>query len=95
MPILVNETSRVVIQGITGREGVVRAQLMKDYGTKLVAGVTPGRGGQDVDGMPVFDSVAEAWEKHGPDRHQRAFSYPPPWSRTRPWRPSTPGSSCW
>ena len=66
MPILVNETSRVVIQGITGREGVVRAQLMKDYGTRVVAGVTPGRGGQDVYGIPVFDSVAEAWEKRGP-----------------------------
>jgi len=66
MSILVNETSRVVIQGITGREGVVRAQLMKDYGTKVTAGVTPGRGGQDVYGIPVFDSVAEAWEKTGP-----------------------------
>jgi len=66
MPILVNETSRVVIQGITGREGVVRAHLMKDYGTRVVAGVTPGRGGQDVYGIPVFDSVAEAWEKRGP-----------------------------
>jgi succinyl-CoA synthetase alpha subunit len=66
MSILVNETSRVVIQGITGREGVVRAQLMKDYGTRVVAGVTPGRGGQEVYGIPVFDSVAEAWEKAGP-----------------------------
>jgi succinyl-CoA synthetase alpha subunit len=66
MSILVNETSRVVIQGITGREGVVRAKLMKDYGTRVVAGVTPGRGGQEVYGIPVFDSVAEAWEKAGP-----------------------------
>jgi len=66
MAILVNERSRVIIQGITGREGMVRAQLMKDYGTNLVAGVTPGRGGQDVYGVPVFDSVEEAWEKAGP-----------------------------
>jgi succinyl-CoA synthetase alpha subunit len=66
MAILVNEHSRVIIQGITGREGVVRAQLMKDYGTRLVAGVTPGRAGQDVYGVPVYDSVLQAWEKQGP-----------------------------
>jgi succinyl-CoA synthetase alpha subunit len=66
MAILVNEHSRVIIQGITGREGMVRAQLMKDYGTKLVAGVTPGRAGQDVYGVPVYDSVVQAWEKQGP-----------------------------
>jgi succinyl-CoA synthetase alpha subunit len=66
MAILVNERSRVIIQGITGREGMVRTQLMKDYGTNLVGGVTPGRGGQDVYGVPVFDSVEEAWEKAGP-----------------------------
>jgi len=66
MAILVNEHSRVIIQGITGREGMVRAQLMKDYGTKVVAGVTPGRAGQDVYGVPVYDSVLQAWEKQGP-----------------------------
>jgi succinyl-CoA synthetase alpha subunit len=66
MSILVNSETRVIIQGITGREGMVRAQLMKDYGTKLVAGVTPGRAGQDVYGVPVYDSVAQAWEKQGP-----------------------------
>lgn len=66
MAILVNEQSRVIIQGITGREGMVRAQLMKDYGTKVVAGVTPGRAGQDVYGVPVYDSVLQAWEKQGP-----------------------------
>jgi succinyl-CoA synthetase alpha subunit len=66
MAILVNEYSRVIIQGITGREGMVRAQLMKDYGTKVVAGVTPGRAGQDVYGVPVYDSVLQAWEKQGP-----------------------------
>ena len=66
MAILVDEKSRVVIQGITGREGMVRAQLMKDYGTNVVAGVTPGRAGQEVYGIPVFDSVEEVWEKLGP-----------------------------
>jgi succinyl-CoA synthetase alpha subunit len=66
MAILVNEHSRVIIQGITGREGMVRTQLMKDYGTRVVAGVTPGRAGQEVYGVPVFDSVVQAWEKQGP-----------------------------
>jgi succinyl-CoA synthetase alpha subunit len=66
MSILADEKTRVIIQGITGREGVVRAQLMKNYGTNLIAGVTPGRGGQDVCGVPVFDSVEEAREKQGP-----------------------------
>ncbi len=66
MSILVDEKSRVVIQGITGREGMARTQLMKDYGTNVVAGVTPGRGGQDVYGVPVYDSVEEAREKRGP-----------------------------
>lgn len=65
MAIFVDEKTRVLIQGITGREGIVRAQLMKDYGTNVLAGVTPGRGGQDVYGIPVFDAVAEAREKVG------------------------------
>jgi succinyl-CoA synthetase alpha subunit len=66
MSILVNEKSRVCVQGITGREGMVRTHLMKDYGTLVVAGVTPGKGGGEVYGIPVFDSVQEAWEKAGP-----------------------------
>ena len=66
MSILVDEKSRVCVQGITGREGMVRTHLMKNYGTLVVAGVTPGKGGGDVYGIPVFDSVQEAWEKAGP-----------------------------
>ncbi len=66
MAILVNEKSRVIVQGITGREGMVRARLMKDYGTRVIAGVTPGKGGEFVYKIPVFDSVEEAWEKTGP-----------------------------
>jgi len=66
MAILVDETKRVLIQGITGREGSARARLMKDYGTNVVAGVTPGRGGEKVYGIPVYDSVAQAWEREGP-----------------------------
>ena len=66
MSILIDETKRVLVQGITGREGMVRTRLMKQYGTQVVAGVTPGKGGQDVEGIPVFDTVEEAWEKVGP-----------------------------
>lgn len=66
MSILIDEKMRVVIQGITGREGVARAKLMKDYGTRVVAGVTPGRKGENVHGIPVYDTVEEANEKEGP-----------------------------
>ena len=66
MAILIDEKMRVVIQGITGREGTVRAKLMKEYGTHVVAGVTPGRKGEIVHGLPVYDTVEEANEKEGP-----------------------------
>jgi succinyl-CoA synthetase alpha subunit len=65
MAILIDETKRVLVQGITGREGRARARLMKNYGTCVVAGVTPGKGGQDVEGVPVFDTVQEAVEESG------------------------------
>lgn len=66
MAILVDEKSKVIVQGITGREGMARTKLMKDYGTNVVAGVTPGKGGQEVYGVPVYNSVAEAVSKSGP-----------------------------
>jgi len=66
MAILIDEKMRVVIQGITGREGMARTKLMKDYGTKVVAGVTPGRKGEVVHGIPVYDTVEEVNEKEGP-----------------------------
>jgi succinyl-CoA synthetase alpha subunit len=65
MAILVDEKTRVLVQGITGREGRARTRLMRDYGTAVVAGCTPGRGGEAVDGVPVYDTVAEAVEAHG------------------------------
>jgi len=65
MSILIDEKMRVIIQGITGREGMARAKLMKDYGTNVVAGVTPGRKGEVVNGIPVYDTVEEAKEKEG------------------------------
>lgn len=66
MAILINRNTSVLIQGITGREGQERARLMKDYGTNVVAGVTPGKKGEHVFGIPVFDTVSEAIEKLGP-----------------------------
>lgn len=66
MAILIDQTKRVLVQGITGREGTARTKLMVEYGTQVVAGVTPGRGGESVEGIPVYDTVVEAWEKAGP-----------------------------
>jgi succinyl-CoA synthetase alpha subunit len=63
MSILVDNQTRVVVQGITGRDGAFHAQQMAQYGTKVVAGVTPGKGGQDVAGIPVYNTVWQAVEK--------------------------------
>lgn len=60
MSILADKNTRLVVQGITGRDGAFHTRQMLDYGTKVVAGVTPGKGGETVHGVPVFDSVAEA-----------------------------------
>lgn len=65
MAILIDDNTTVLIQGITGREGSARARFMLDYGTKVLGGVTPGRGGGEVWGIPVFNSVKEATEKFG------------------------------
>ena len=62
MSVLINKDTRVVVQGITGRDGSFHAAKMKDYGTQVVAGTSPGKGGQEVDGIPVFDTVKEAVE---------------------------------
>lgn len=65
MSILVGNHSRVIVQGITGKEGGFHARQCREYGTNLVGGVTPGKGGQDFDGLPVFDTVFEARETTG------------------------------
>jgi succinyl-CoA synthetase alpha subunit len=65
MSILVDEKTRVVVQGITGREGTFHTEQMLEYGTVIAAGVTPGKGGQNVEGVPVFNTVREAVEKEG------------------------------
>ena len=65
MSILVDEKTKVVVQGITGNEGLFHTKQMTEYGTKVVAGVTPGKGGQKIEGIPVFNSVMEAVKKTG------------------------------
>jgi len=67
MSILVDEQTRVMVQGITGRDGSFHTGAMLEYGTKVVAGVTPGKGGRKVGTIPVFDKVAEAVEETGPE----------------------------
>jgi succinyl-CoA synthetase alpha subunit len=65
MSIIIDVTTRVVIQGITGNQGRFDTRFCLDYGTNIVAGVTPGRGGQEVEGIPVFNTVKSAVEKTG------------------------------
>lgn len=65
MSILIDPGKRVIVQGITGREGIARTRLMKNYHTQVVGGVTPGRGGAEVEGVPVYDTVRAAWAAAG------------------------------
>ena len=64
MAILVTDKTKVLVQGITGKEGSKVALQMRNYGTKVLAGVTPGKGGQEVHGIPVYNSVAEVLQNH-------------------------------
>ena len=75
MSILVDEKTRVVVQGITGNEGLFHTRQMVEYGTKVVAGVTPGKGGQKIDGIPVFNTVREAVKET--DANASAIFVPP------------------
>ena len=63
----INQYSKVIVQGITGKQGMFHTQLMVNYGTNIVAGVTPGKGGQDVYGVPVFNKIKEAIKETGAD----------------------------
>ena len=67
MSILVNADTKVIVQGITGREGGFQTQRCIDYGTRVVGGVTPGRGGEEAYGVPVFNTVREAASQVKPD----------------------------
>ena len=75
MAIYIDESTRLVVQGLTGREGGFHAFRNRDYGTNLVAGVTPGKGGTEVRGVPIFDTVSEAVEATGANT---AMTFVPP-----------------
>jgi len=78
MSILVDDDTRVVVQGFTGSEGSFHAEQMLDYGTTVVAGVTPGKGGQTHLDRPVYDTVAEAVERE--DANTSIIFVPPPFA---------------
>lgn len=78
MSILVNENTRVVVQGLTGKEGSFHASQMIEYGTKIVAGVTPGKGGTETLGVPVFNTVADAVRETG--ANASIIYVPPPFA---------------
>jgi succinyl-CoA synthetase alpha subunit len=65
MAILLKKETKVLVQGITGNEGMFHTRQMVEYGTKVVAGVTPGKGGQKIDGIPVFNTVSRCRSKYG------------------------------
>jgi succinyl-CoA synthetase alpha subunit len=78
MSVLVDKSTRVIVQGLTGREGSFHAQQMLDYGTKVVGGVTPGKGGTKHLGVPVFNTVADAADKTG--ANASVIFVPPPFA---------------
>src|SRR6478752_5908863 len=65
MSILVNKQTRLIVQGITGQAGAFHTKQCKEYGTNVVGGVTPGKGGTDLDGIPIFDTVEQAVRETG------------------------------
>ena len=78
MSILVDKSTRVIVQGLTGREGTFHAKACAEYGTKIVGGVTPGKGGTTHEGWPVFNTVQEAVDKIGADTS--VIFVPPPFA---------------
>src|SRR5690242_7830563 len=78
MAILVNKDTRVVVQGLTGREGTFHAKASAAYGTQVVGGVTPGKGGTTHEGWPIFNTVREAVEKTG--ANASVIFVPPPFA---------------
>ena len=71
MSILLSKKSKVICQGITGSSGSLHTRLCKEYGTNMVGGVTPGKGGQDFEGTPIFDTVKEAVDQKGAEGYGR------------------------
>jgi succinyl-CoA synthetase alpha subunit len=67
MGIIINSGTKAIVQGISGKQGSYNTKLMLDYGTKIVAGVVPGKGGTAVNGLPVFDTVKESVDAYSPN----------------------------
>src|ERR671918_1336848 len=78
MPVLITNETRLLVQGLTGREGTFHAKQAAAYGTKVVGGVTPGKGGGTHEGWPIFDTVREAVEKTG--ANASVIFVPPPFA---------------
>src|SRR3954452_15088615 len=78
MSILVDQSTEVIVQGLTGREGTFHAKACAEYGTKVVGGVTPGKGGTTHEGWPVFDTVQQAVDKTG--ANASVIFVPPPFA---------------
>jgi succinyl-CoA synthetase alpha subunit len=78
MSILIDKSTRVIVQGLTGREGTFHAKACAEYGTKIVGGVTPGKGGTTYEGWPIFNTVQEAVDKTGADAS--VIFVPPPFA---------------
>src|ERR671936_1074100 len=78
MGVLIDKSTRVIVQGLTGREGTFHAKACADYGTKVVGGVTPGKGGSMHEGWPIFNSVQEAVDKTG--ANASVIFVPPPFA---------------
>jgi len=93
MSVLVDKNTRLIVQGITGKEGTFHAKGCAEYGTKVVGGITPGKGGSTHEGWPVFNTVADAVTKTGANATvitppSSLFRRPSP--QTPSWRPPTP-----
>ena len=83
MSILINKESKIVVQGITGKTGLFHAKQCREYGTRIVAGVTPGKGGIHIEGIPVFDTMEEAVRITGADVSM--IFVPPPAAAEAKW----------
>lgn len=89
MSILVNKSTKVIVQGFTGKEGSFHAEQCLAYGTQIVGGVTPGKGGSEHLGKPVFDTVKDAVDKTGATVSM--IFVPPALSQMRLWKPQIAG----